>query len=42
MIKMLQNLTFFCFLITFFSCTSSNEITINKVEGSPSYENAKL
>ena len=42
MIKILQNLTFFCLLLTFFSCTSSNEITINKVEGSPTYENAKL
>ena len=42
MIKMLQNLTFFCLLFTFFSCSSSNEITITKVEGSPTYENAKL
>ena len=42
MIKILQNLTFFCLLFTFLSCTSSNEITITKVEGSPSYENAKL
>ena len=42
MIKTLQNLIFFFFLFTIFSCNNSNQITIKKINGSPNYENAKL
>ena len=42
MVKTLQNLIFFFFLITIFSCNNSNQITIEKINGSPNYEDAKL
>ena len=42
MIKKTQNLFFFFFVFLFFSCDDSKKITITKVNGSPSYENAKL
>jgi hypothetical protein len=42
MLKKIQNLFFFFFVFLFFSCDDSKKITITKVNGSPSYENAKL
>ncbi len=42
MIKKSQNLFFFFLVFLFFSCDDPKKITITKVNGSPSYENAKL
>ena len=39
----MKNKLFFLYIaIALFGCKESNKISINKLEGSPEYENAKL
>ena len=40
--KILNIIRNFIFLLVLVSCDKSDKITINKIEGSPSYENAKI
>jgi len=40
--KILNIIRNFIFLLVLVSCEKSDKITINKIEGSPSYENAKI